>query len=67
MKLEEIDGSTAASQRVKVLKDEAKRAKDRAKQVTAKAEMAAASLSAQNAARQSTMVRQAAGAAKQLS
>ena len=62
MRLEEIDGSDAATQRVKALKDEAKRAKDRAKQVTAKADMAAASLSAQKASKQATMVRQASSA-----
>jgi hypothetical protein len=67
MRLEEIDGSSAASQRVKALRDEAKRAKDRAKQVTARADMAAASLLAQKATKQATMVRQATGVAKQLS
>lgn len=67
MRLNEIDGSDAANQRVKALKDEAKRAKDHAKQVTAKADIAAASLSAQKASKQATIVRQAAGKAKQLS
>lgn len=67
MRLEEIDGSDTASQRVRALKDEAKRAKDRAKQVTARADMAAAALSAQQASKQATLVRQATGMAKQLS
>lgn len=62
MVLEKIDGSGAANQRVKALRDEAKRAKDRAKQATAKADMAAASLSAQKAIKQATMVRQASSA-----
>ena len=41
MRLEEIDGSDAATQRVKALKDEAKRAKDKAAQVKARADTAA--------------------------
>lgn len=59
MRLHEIDGSDAASQRVKALKDEAKRAKDRAKQVNAKADLAAASLLAQKASKQAAIARQA--------
>ncbi|WP_374672300.1 hypothetical protein [Acidovorax temperans] len=59
MRLQEIDGSDAASQRVKALKYEAKRAKDRAKQVKARADMAAASLLAQKACKQAAMARQA--------
>ena len=38
MKLEEIDGSTAADQRVKRLKDSAKAAKHRAKQMKVQAD-----------------------------
>lgn len=58
MKLEEIDGSDAASQRVKALKDEAKRARERAAQVKAKADTAAATLTAQKATKLATVARQ---------
>lgn len=57
MKLEEIDGSDAATQRVKALKDEAKRAKAKAAQVKAKADTAAASLLAQRATKLATVER----------
>ncbi len=58
MRLNEIDGSDAATQRVKALKDEAKRAKDKATQVKARADMAAAALSAQKATNLATVARQ---------
>ncbi|MFC7461548.1 hypothetical protein [Hydrogenophaga defluvii] len=60
MKLEEIDGSDAATQRVKALKDEAKRAKERAAQVKARADTAVATLAAQRAMKLATVVRQSA-------
>ncbi len=58
MKLEEIDGSDAATQRVKALKDEAKRAKEKAAQVKVRADTAAATLSAQKATKLATVARQ---------
>lgn len=39
MRLEEIDGTSAAERRVKRMKDNAKAAKDRAKQLKAQADM----------------------------
>ena len=58
MKLEEIDGSDAATLRVKALKDEAKRAKDKAAQVKAKADTAAVTLAVQKATKLATVARQ---------
>jgi hypothetical protein len=62
MRLQQIDGSDAATQHVKAMKDDAKLAKDRSKQVTAKADMTAESLSVQKASKQATMVRQVSSA-----
>jgi hypothetical protein len=59
MRLEEIQASSAAEQRVKRLKANAKAAKDRAKKLKAQADASADQLAMQQARKQLSMARKA--------
>ena len=62
MRLEEIQASSAAEQRVKRLKDNAKAAKNRAKQLNAQADASADQLAMQQSRKRLSMARKGAQA-----